>query len=554
LLVPLRARATVSVRDFGAVGDGNTNDSEAFQKALEAAEGHLLISPGRYKIANVKIPDGTMVQGVGVRSVIVVSGNAGAAFRVGSDCTVMDLKFVGESVSTTTPGTPLGAVHAEGTQPYWNKRLALIRLVFENLKGCAISLDHVRNFQIRDCHFLKIRTAISLDFVHSGLVSGNQIEDATNHGIMFWGSWKNDPLEKVTDVVFANNRLKNIGRGAIWGMGGRRIVMVGNVVDGAAIGLDLEWCDDSVIMGNSVANCNNAGIALFAACSNVTIAGNSVVIGDSSSVSRDDLSAASRYDGIWLAPRTPRYAFDEGHRIVSITGNSIRVEGDQPRHGLVISDGSSDITYQGNVMQNADIVDRSGKSADTQNDQLTATIAVLNLSQQWRFKPDPAEHGVRDRWLAAEFDDSSWAIIRSDQNNGWESQAFEGYTGYGWYRIELPKLPRHSQKFKYLYFGGVDEQAWVYINGQLVGEHTVQSTGKTINILWDEPFSIDVTKYLRTDGPNIVAVRVHNAAVMGGIWQPVQLVLSDTAAPPLASQQEAIRLSAWEPLSLQNRW
>jgi len=546
LPVPLTVAAPVSVRDFGAVGDGNSDDSKAFQKAFEAAEGDVLIPPGRYKVANVEIPDGTTAHGVGAKSVIVVPRSTGCAFRVGSDCTVMDLKFTSESGPAKGLGTPPGTVHGESTPPYWTKRLTLIRLLFENVKGCAISLNHVRGFTISDCHFLNIGTAIALDFSHNGLVSGNQINNAANHGIMFWGSWKYDPLERVSDVIFANNCLNRGGRGAIWGMGGRQIVMAGNVIDGAeAFGLDLEWCEDSTIVGNMVTNCSNAGIALFAACSNVTISGNSVVIGN---------SPDGQHAGIWLARRTPRYVFDEGHRLVAITGNSIRVEGDQPRRGIFIGDTSSNIVYQGNVMQNANIVDRSGKPTETQaSDEPTATMTVLKLSQKWQFKPDPDDQGIQDQWFASQFDDSSWSVLRSDQKTGWESQAFEGYVGYGWYRAELPKLPQRSPDFKYLYFGGVDEQAWVYINGQLVGEHTVETTGQSIEILWNEPFSIDVTKHLRIDGPNIVAVRVHNLASMGGIWKPVYLILSDTTAS-LLHQQEAIRLSAWEPLSLQNRW
>ncbi len=558
LVAPVTVTASVSVKDFGAVGDGKTDDSWAFQKALEAAKGQLLIPAGRYRIADVVIPDGTMVQGVGVRSVIVMLADAGAAFRLGSDCTMTDLKFTGNKADkgpATGAGTA-GVVHAPRSVPYSIKRIKLKRLTFENIKRCAIFFDHVRDFNISDCRFVNIGVAISLHFSRNGRITAHQIENAVDHGILFWGDWKHDPLEKVTNLIFTNNYVKNGGGGAIWGMGGKQIVMVGNIIEGADdIGLDLEWCDNSVIVGNTTVDCDNAGIALFAACKNVTIAGNTVVITDPMKKAKTDADAsrAARYDGIWLAPPSPRYAFDKGHRLVTITGNSIRAEGDQSRHGIFIGNGSEDIVCHGNVMQNADILDRTGELGPDAADELARTMTVVKLNQRWQFKPDPGDQGVQERWFAPDLDDSDWITVRSDKGTGWEGQAFEGYyVGYGWCRAELPKLPRRSQAFKYLYFGAVDEQAWIYLNGQRIGEHTEKSTGKSLNDLWTEPFCVDVTKHLRTNGPNILAIRVHNSGSMGGIWKPVYLVFSDTAAT-LSHQQDAIRLSKWDPLSIKSR-
>ena len=43
----------------------------------------------------------------------------------------------------------------------------------------------------------------------------------------------------------------------------------------------------------------------------------------------------------------------------------------------------------------------------------------------------------------------------------------------------------------------------------------------------ERPFMVDVIKLLRRDGPNALAVRVHNSMGQGGIWRPVFLVVSD---------------------------
>ena len=51
---PLRAlKADVSVKEFGAVGDGKTDDTQAFKKAIEQSPGKTLLVPaGRYRITD----------------------------------------------------------------------------------------------------------------------------------------------------------------------------------------------------------------------------------------------------------------------------------------------------------------------------------------------------------------------------------------------------------------------------------------------------------------------------------------------------------------------
>ena len=168
-------------------------------------------------------------------------------------------------------------------------------------------------------------------------------------------------------------------------------------------------------------------------------------------------------------------------------------------------------------------------------------MTLIPLSQQWRFKTDPNDEGVNARWFDEDLDDSAWDTVRSDKDCGYERQGFEGFTGYAWYRCQLPPLPERMRSFMYLHFGAVDEQAWVYLNGKLVGRHTEQSTERDAEALWEEPFSIDVSKVLRLEGPNVLAVRTHNRKLMGGIWKPVHIVTSDMPATE-PRQRDAIVL------------
>jgi len=81
-----------NVRDFGAVGDGITKDTVAFQKALDACAvnggGEVLVPPGNYLIGSVQLGCGTLLRLQDTNSVIVGSGDA-------NDYPSMDIRWEG---------------------------------------------------------------------------------------------------------------------------------------------------------------------------------------------------------------------------------------------------------------------------------------------------------------------------------------------------------------------------------------------------------------------------------------------------------------------------
>ena len=523
--------AAVSVKDFGAVGDGKADDSEAFAKAFEAAAGQVLVPAGRYVVKDVNVPDGVALHGVGSASVITIPPDAAYAFSPGNECTIRHLKFVGHRDDKASPITT-GFIRVS------TNGVTLTDLVFENAHRGGIITDHATSFRFSENRFKKVGVAISIQFSRQGLVQNNIVEDCAVHGIQFWGNWKYEVMD-CADLIFTGNYIRNGGGGAIWGTGAKRVVMANNIIDTVHdVGLDPEWCEDVTIIGNTVRNCETAGIALFLSCKNVAITGNTIVI---------DHDEKGRRDGIWLTGvNTKLFKGDTGHSFISITGNTIIGHGPK-KHGIAVESGDH-IVCAANVMENADIFDRTGnvKVLDAPSQTASAQdiakwLTVIPHSQRWRFKTDPKNVGVNEKWFAENIEDGDWATLRSDQGNGWESQGFDNYTGYAWYRSELPAVGANRRAKGYLHFQGVDEQAWVYLNGKLIFEHTVEAIGRSINALYAEPFSVDVIDALRAQGPNMLAVRVHNAALMGGIWQPVYLVMADK--PIDTSQQfQAVRV------------
>jgi len=139
----------------------------------------------------------------------------------------------------------------------------------------------------------------------------------------------------------------------------------------------------------------------------------------------------------------------------------------------------------------------------------------------WVFRTDPMERGVKERWYATDLDEADWLLARVPAF--WaEIEGVGDYQGHAWYRTKFKAPAEWNGRALRLLFAGVDEQAWVYVNGRLVREHTVKSEGKPIGSLWETPFTVDVPpQQLRFGADNVLAVRVRNDLANGGIWRPV---------------------------------
>lgn len=156
----------VSVKYFGAIGDGNTDDSTAFRKALQSTTNEVLVPGGEYLVKDLKIPDGITVRGAGPRSVIRISSGVDFAFLPGNETTIRDPKFTGpaeEKVRVLTNGFVLVA----------NSDVILTHLIFENAHRGGIITDHATKFRISECRFKNVGVAINIQFSHHGMVTNN---------------------------------------------------------------------------------------------------------------------------------------------------------------------------------------------------------------------------------------------------------------------------------------------------------------------------------------------------------------------------------------------
>jgi hypothetical protein len=108
--------------------------------------------------------------------------------------------------------------------------------------------------------------------------------------------------------------------------------------------------------------------------------------------------------------------------------------------------------------------------------------------------------------IAPEFNDDSWSSVAVDNEEA--DQLKSGETAVFRARIELTDEELKGGKLN-LNFARIDDQGWVYVNGQEVGETTD----------WSRAYSFDVSQKLHA-GTNTIAVVVQNADGAGGLGAP----------------------------------
>jgi beta-glucuronidase len=131
----------------------------------------------------------------------------------------------------------------------------------------------------------------------------------------------------------------------------------------------------------------------------------------------------------------------------------------------------------------------------------------MSLNGAWHVIVDPFDNGkagfFRDQKARSKSDLVEYSFDASPVLNvpgDWNSQRDEVmlYEGPVWYRREF-NYQKHSGKREFVYFGAVNYQAIVYLNGEKLGEHEGGFTA----------FDFEATALLR-DGANTLIVEVNN--------------------------------------------
>jgi beta-galactosidase len=99
----------------------------------------------------------------------------------------------------------------------------------------------------------------------------------------------------------------------------------------------------------------------------------------------------------------------------------------------------------------------------------------------------------------------------------WEEHGHPAVDGWGWYRAHF-RLPAEARGKRLLLLGDtLDDRARVYVNGKLVQETTS----------WDAVWRVDISAAVRAEGDNVIALRIEDTCLLGGVRGSVALVCPD---------------------------
>mgnify|MGYP004591556017 CR=1 FL=1 len=256
----------ISVKDFGAKGDGVTDDTEAIQKAVDTGK-NIFFPPGGYLIdtaTTFELKEDTAVFGLSRTITAIVSKQSTDTelpyiFKVvGNNVSLSDISFNGgrSPDATTKLQGRLGAV------------------CYEDYGKSGLT--------VRNCDFSDFCSKTILTFANSTRIENNRFFRCSKHtsdltemrGVVTnWGT-DNNTAEDMTDIVVKGNVFERPGYYATLWLKCQSVVETDNVVrESSAIGLGHQWCSDLTIANNSFYRTFMNGIDTQE-CQRQTITGN----------------------------------------------------------------------------------------------------------------------------------------------------------------------------------------------------------------------------------------------------------------------------------------
>lgn len=140
--------------------------------------------------------------------------------------------------------------------------------------------------------------------------------------------------------------------------------------------------------------------------------------------------------------------------------------------------------------------------------QLPAQELLKPLHGNWKFSL-----GDNMEWASAGFDDSLWDEIYAP--SAWENEGFNGYDGYAWYRKVVNGDELKDYYNLQLHLGYIDDSDQVFFNGELIGYSG--TFPPNFNTAYNAKRKYHVPNELIRDGENVIAIRVYDTVLGGGI-------------------------------------
>ena len=284
--VQSKLRESVSVKDFGAVGNGTTDDTTAFTNALNSGALKIIAPSGSYLIDTISIPSKVTLDLTGATLLFKAHTTShNPMIRIGtlansvSNAKILNGTLIGNSASQT--------YSAEEWSPgifIWGANYnSVIGTTITDCKGDGITIGYdtgrvvgANANTVKDCLIygnLAIRQAISITYGNENLITSNRCSGTIDLEInASTGECKNNIVTNNTGIVQAENlaipRISSL------------VIFVGTLNTNLTL-----------TQGNIISNNNCASISLQYT-SNTLVIGNTIIGSLASQVRLIDLSGA----------------------------------------------------------------------------------------------------------------------------------------------------------------------------------------------------------------------------------------------------------------------
>ena len=356
----------ISVKDFGATGDGVTDDTTAIRNAVAACSARQLYFPfGTYLVSGIiDLPNDISIIGDIKQSVLkikngtYISANA-SIFRCDTvhNVYVYGLDFNGNKGNIGTTRNPINTMYNAGNIVYDTCRYINCEGICMNISqssgtrilhcdfiSCGGKTDNSDGYRTQGIAFSGASTSFAIDtqiignyFFEQGLdcismANCNDIIVSNNIAEDSYAFLYNNPAPyRTVNLTITGNVIRNTTQGTLV-----------NAVNPVAI--DLPYVSNCTIVGNAIFKCAQSGIGIFEGSANVVIDGNTLLDCGISPVSWT--GGISIGGGLGTA---------SGIGVVVVTDNNILSTGNFPamKFGILIGDDVQGLTISENNIINA---------------------------------------------------------------------------------------------------------------------------------------------------------------------------------------------------------
>lgn len=211
-----------SVRDFGAKGDGQTDDTVAIMHALENSDGDIVFPRGNYRITQPLVVDlarlnRTSIRGLGGLAKLVMAGPGPAISLIGTHTGSADPKSFQPGVWTKERMPTVEGIEIEGAHPEADGihlegvvQPTLSRVLIRQVRTAVHIFKRARNVLIDACHFYNnTGVGVHLDHVnlHQCIISASHISYCRLGGIRVDGGEIRNFQITGNDIEYNNSRV-----------------------------------------------------------------------------------------------------------------------------------------------------------------------------------------------------------------------------------------------------------------------------------------------------------------------------------------------------------